>query len=388
MSNKPKAITSPPNREELFNRLKKVRILMEQQDFDYYISFNPINIYYLTNFANYVHERPFILVISKEGPPKMIVPLLEKSHVETRALCELEFVSYYEFPSPEGENWYDYYDTLIEKNARVGIESEMPMRIVEKTPGKKIVSDIIDEIRIIKSEYEIGRIVHACKVVNKGHKKLLKICRPKVPEFALYKEITDVMISKIIMDIPNANFMVTKTTGAVWPPSFSHEPHIVPNIFAEMEEGGPHVSIVSAQVDGYGVEVERTFFLGNVPEKAMKPFEVMIKARALAYELLEPGTNMSEIDKTVRKFINENGYGEYIIHRTGHGLGITGHEAPFIAIGYDKELVPGMVISIEPGIYIPGLGGFRHSDTVLVTDDGYIKLTNAPEKLEELIIRI
>ncbi len=155
-----------------------------------------------------------------------------------------------------------------------------------------------------------------------------------------------------------------------------------------MEEGGPPVSMIQAQVDGYGVEIERTFFLGNIPEKAKKPFEVMFNARSLAYDLLKPGVVMSEIDKKVRKFINEQGYGDFLLHRTGHGLGITGHEAPFIAEGYDHELEPNMLISIEPGIYIPNIGGFRHSDTVLITEDGYMKLTKAPEELEDLIILI
>jgi Xaa-Pro dipeptidase len=154
-----------------------------------------------------------------------------------------------------------------------------------------------------------------------------------------------------------------------------------------MEEGGPHVSIVQAQVDGYGVEVERTFFLGTVPEKAREPFQVMLEARHLAYDLLQPGANMGEIYKKVKQFLTKKGYGDYILHRTGHGFGITGHEAPYIAEGYDKELDPNMVVSIEPGIYIPNIGGFRHSDTVLITEDGFLKLTKAPEMLEECTIQ-
>ena len=388
MSSKPKGIRSAPSKEELANRLDKVRNLMEQQNLDYYVSFDPVNIYYLTNFANNVHERPFILVIGKKKTPKMLVPLLEKSHVETRARSDLEFVSYYEFPAPKGENWYDIYPTLFENGGKVGIESAMPMGIAEKTPGNKVITDIIDEIRIVKTDYEIGRSVHACKIINKGHKKLLQICRPKVLEFALYQEVSGVMMSKIVQDIPHANFIITRTVGAVWPPSFSHDPHIIPNIFSEMENGGPHVSIVFAQVDGYGVEIERTFFLGDIPEKAKDPFNVMYKAREIAYDLLKPGTIMSDVDKATRKYITEKGYGDKIIHRTGHGLGITGHEAPFLAIGYDRKLEPGMLVSVEPGIYIPGLGGFRHSDSVLITDDGYIKLTNAPEELDEVIIQL
>lgn len=388
MSLKLKSITSPPSSEELSNRLKNIRRLMKEQNLDYYISFNPVNIYYLTNFAFYVHERPFILIIENEGLPKMVIPRLEKGHFESRTLCELEFVVYYEFPARTGENWYDYYQEQIRGDATVGIESELPIGIANKTPGKKIVTDIIDETRIIKTDYEIGRIYHACRVVNKGHRVLLKKCRPKVLEFALYKEVTDSMTSKIVQDIPHANFRATQTTGAVWPPSISHDPHLIPHIFKEMEEGGPHVSIVSAQVDGYGVEIERTFFLGHVPEETIKPFEVMFEARALAYSMLKPGTIMSEVDKKVRKLITEKGYGDYIIHRTGHDLGITGHEAPFLAEGYDKPLEKNMVISVEPGIYIPGIGGFRHSDTVLITEEGYQKLTKAPETLEEVTISL
>ncbi|MFW9988293.1 MAG: M24 family metallopeptidase [Candidatus Odinarchaeota archaeon] len=383
-----KAIKNPPSSEELLNRLEKVRNLMKKQNLDYYVSFNPVNIYYLTNFAFYVHERPFILIIERQGDPKMLIPKLEKGHFESRAKCDLEFVIYYEFPARDGENWYDYYQKQIRSDATVGLESELPIGIANKTPGKKVVTDIIDDIRIIKTDYEVGRLYHASRIVNKGHKVLLKKCRPKILEFSLYKEVTDAMTSKIVQDIPNANFRATETTGAVWPPSISHDPHLIPHIFKEMEDGGPHVSIVSAQVDGYGVEIERTFFLGEVPDKTINPFKVMFEARDLAYSVLKPGIIMSEIDKSVRNFITEKGYGDYILHRTGHGLGITGHEAPFLAEGYDKPLEKNMVISVEPGIYIPGIGGFRHSDTVLITDEGYQKLTRAPETLEEVIIPI
>lgn len=388
MSTKIKAITSPPSKEELSKRLERVREKMKEQDLDFYVSFDPVNIYYLTNFAFYIHERPFILVIPIEGLPRMLIPLLERGHFEERVRCEIDTITYYEFPGRDGENWYDRYKELIGKDKKIGIESRMPIGIVNKTPGTQIVTDIIDEVRIIKTKYERGRIVHACKVANKGHRILLKKCRPKVLEFALYKEVSDAIISKIVQDIPKANFKVTEAIGIVWPPSISHDPHSVPHIFAEMEEGGPHVSMIQIQVDGYGVEIERTFFLDNIPEKAKKPFEIMLNARSLAYDLLKPGVIMSEIDKKVRSFINSHGYGDFILHRTGHGFGITGHEAPFLAEGYDRPLKKNMVISVEPGIYLPGIGGFRHSDTVLITEEGYQKLTRAPETLEEVTIPI
>lgn len=383
-----KAIKSPPDKIELEKRLEKVKVLMKKENLDYYVSCNPVNIYYLTNFTFYIHERPFILIIPRNETPKMLLPLLEKGHFEERTISKTQIITYYEFPALKGQNWFDIYQNLIPENTKVGIESSMPVGIGEKTPGNKTIVDIIEEVRMIKTDYEVGRIIHACKIVNKGHKILLKKCHPKVLEFALYKEVTDAITSKIVQDIPNANFKATQATAAVWPPSISHDPHLVPYIFAEMEQGGPHVSMVQIQVDGYGVELERTFFLGTISDKAKEVFNAMIKARELAFSLLRPGMMMSEIDKKVRAFIEKRGYSNYIIHRTGHGLGITGHEAPYIAEGYDRRLEANMVISIEPGIYIPGLGGFRHSDTVLITKEGYQKLTSAPETLEDLTLLV
>jgi len=382
----PAPITEAPSKEELASRLAKIQGLMQEQELDTYVSFDPVNIYYLTHFANNVHERPFLLVIPKQGTPTMVAPLLETSHVKTRALCDLDYATYYEFPAPEGENWYDVYRDLIDSGARVGVEPAMPAGILERTPGKTVVTDIIDEVRIVKSEYEIGRNVHACQVVELGHEKLLETCRPGVIEGVIYAAASQAMMARILSDIPHANIIVTRAMGAVWPPSLSHDPHLVPTFLTAMEEGGPHVTIAFAQVDGYGVELERSFFLGAVPEQAKAPFEAMLQARARAYQLARPGAVLSEIDTAVRQVIVDRGYGDRILHRTGHGFGITGHEAPYVAEGYDRELEAGMLISIEPGIYIPGQGGFRHSDTVLVTDDGCVSLTRAPETLEELTI--
>ncbi|MHA1725983.1 MAG: M24 family metallopeptidase [Promethearchaeota archaeon] len=388
MTSKPKPIKKPPDEAELNKRLEKVRELMKKENLDYYVSFDPVNIYYLTNFANYVHERPFILIIPKKGTMKFLVPLLEKTHVETRARCELELVHYFEYPAPKGQNWYDEYKKLIEKDARVGVESAMTLRIYDETPGQKIRTDIIDECRLIKTDYEIGRTVHACKIINQGHDKLLKICKPGVPFIKIYSEVSSFLQGKVLKDIPNLNPLISKADAIVLPPSISHDPHNMTNIFFSMEHGGPHVSGIGGQLDGYGVELERSFFLGEVSEAAKEPFQVMMEAREKAFELAIPGENFSKVDEQVRKIFQKRGYGDKLLHRTGHGLGITGHEAPFVALGYDRIIEPGMIISIEPGIYIPKIGGFRHSDTVLITENGNISLTEAPDSLEELTLPI
>ena len=377
-------ITAKPSKEELDARLEKVRALMEKQKLDYYVSFSPTNVYYMTNFANVVHERPFILVIPKKGPMKMVCPLLESTHVKSRARCDLDYVIYYEFPAPAGQNWYDVYRPLFKDSDRIGIESAMPAGILKETRGTTTITNIIEDVRLIKSNYEIGRTVHACQVVNEGMKKLLETTRVGVPLITIYSGLVQVMMAKALFEVADLNLLASKFQGAVWPPSISHDPHIIPTPFMPMEEGGPSCSIVTIIVDGYGVEIERTLFLNKVPEHAKKLFDVMMKGRALAYKLAQPGTVLEEIDKQVRQVYIDAGYEKNIIHRTGHGFGVTGHEDPFLALGDKRKLAPGMVISIEPGIYFKGQGGYRHSDTVLITKTGNLKLTDAPESIEAL----
>lgn len=359
---------------------------MRTAGLDVYVSVDPVNIYYLTNFANYVHERPFLLIIAREGAPTMVSPLLETSHVRARAGCELAYATYAEFPATSGDNWFDVYGAQFPNDCHVGVESAMPIGTFERTPGNKTVVDLIEDERLVKTPYEIGRNVHACQVVTAGHAKLLELCRPGVPEAVIYGAVTQFMMGMVFRDIPNANIMVTNAKAAVWPPSISHDPHRIPSLGMPMETGGPHVSIVTAQVDGYGVELERTFFLGHVPDWARAPFAAMMEARTAAFSMARPGAILSDIDRAVRAVIARHGYGDCILHRTGHGFGITGHEGPYVAIGDDRALVAGMLISIEPGIYLPGRGGFRHSDTVLITADGCVSLTQAPDQLEELTI--
>ena len=165
---------------------------------------------------------------------KFLVPLLEKTHVESRAKCDLELTHYFEFPAPQGENWFDRYHELIEKDVRVGVESAMTLRIYDQTPGNKIKTDIIDEVRLIKTEYEIGRNVHACKVINAGHKRLLKIIRPGMMLFELYNQVSGYLMAKVVGDMKNLNPLVSRVMAVVLPPSLSYDPHNFTDVFLKI----------------------------------------------------------------------------------------------------------------------------------------------------------
>ena len=95
---------------------------------------------------------------------------------------------------------------------------------------------------------------------------------------------------------------------------------------------------------------------------------------------------MADVDRQINNYIKSKGYADNLLHRTGHSFGVTDHEGPFLVKGYDRKILQNMVFSIEPGIYVPGVGGFRFSDTVLVTENGNQKLTRAPETLEDLTL--
>jgi Xaa-Pro dipeptidase len=199
-------------------------------------------------------------------------------------------------------------------------------------------------------------------------------------------ELSGMMMRRILGDLPSTNVLATRLTSAFQPPSISHDPHNFTDVNVAMEVGGPHVSVINCVINGYGAEIERTFFLEHVPDEARRPFQVMMEARSLALELTVPGAVMGDVDRKVNAVFENAGYGAYLLHRTGHGIGVTGHEGPFLADGDEREIVPGMVFTIEPGVYIPGVGGFRHSDTVVTTEDGNLSLTHGPAELQELTL--
>ena len=379
-------VTSPPDPAQLKTRLDKIRAMMAKMGLDYYISAQTDNVYYLTNFAYFPMERPFFLVIPPSGVPTFVLPLLEISHAQERVRIDVTYCTYREFPAPAGASHIDALKALIPASARVGIETTLPVMHREIIPGQVVAADLIDEARLVKSEYEIGRVAYACKIVEAGLAKVFELSRPGVQQFSIYSEGVRQMMGHIILEISGVNLLMTKAICAVWPGALSAQPHCVPGLFDALQAGGPQVTIVTAQADGYSAELERTFFIGNIPESSKAPFFAMMEARALAFELIKPGVRAADVDRQVLDLIKARGFGDSILHRTGHGFGITGHEPPWIAIGSNNVLSENMIISIEPGIYIKGLGGFRHSDTVLVTRDGCRAMTSAPVELDDLVL--
>jgi len=381
-------IFTSPDVAEMSLRLNRVQAQMNEQGLDYYVAQNPDNVFYLTNFANYVHERPFVLIVPRVGKLTFVVPKLEKPHVNHCKVGEVELVDYFEFPAPEGQTWADRFREQFDPDPTVGIESTCPFQVYKEVPGETVHTDIIDDIRQVKTDYEVSRMKYSGDLAVSGFRVFMQESRPGTTSSHIASSVPGHVMKLALADTPTINPLATKVIAVFQPPQFSDDPHNFTDLNRSMTEGGPHPCIINGVINGYGTEVERTIFLGHVPEDAKKPYEIMMEARAKALELAVPGNSMHDVDEAVNNVMKKAGYGDFLLHRTGHSVGVTGHEAPFLAEGYHREIQPKMFFTIEPGIYIPGVGGFRHSDTIMTTEDGNVNFTPFEDSLEDMTLAI
>lgn len=376
-----------PSVQEMNWRKKKLLSMMKEAGLDAFVITDPDNVFWLTNFANYVHERPFILILSKEGKLRFLVPKLEVLHVKRRAIGELELPTYEEFPFPKAQSWDTVFKQETEHFSRIGVEAIAPQFVIEKLGERIYACEFLEEARYVKSEYEVSRILYSSRVVTQAMNKLLKIAKPGMSAIKSSSRISKLISLQMLADNPQANVLATKIGVIVQSPNVSDDPHNFTNLFdMDMQYGGPHVAVINSILNGYGTEVERTFFLGEVPKDAERPYQVMMEARQLALELCKPGADMHEVDVKVKEHFAKKGYGNNVIHRSGHSIGVTGHEGPFLAEGFHYEMKENMFFTVEPGIYIEGIGGFRHSDTIVITAEGNKSLTPVKDSLKDMTL--
>jgi Xaa-Pro dipeptidase len=146
------------------------------------------------------------------------------------------------------------------------------------------------------------------------------------------------------------------------------------------------VTGAGAPMWGYNSELERTMIVGRPSDEQRRMFEYTKKAQEVAFDALRPGAQCADVDRAVRKYYEDNDLMQFWKHHSGHATGLRYHEGPFLDLGDQTEIKPGTVFTVEPGLYAANLGGFRHSDTVLVTDSSIEILTYCPRDLESLIV--
>jgi Xaa-Pro aminopeptidase len=189
----------------------------------------------------------------------------------------------------------------------------------------------------------------------------------------MYAEHEDVVVGQMLAG------------GLVYTGKNAALPHGLPSA-ERVKPGETFILSLGCAVGGRFAESERTFVMGEPSEEQRKFFDVATRAQQTGVEALVAGRPCSEANRLCLDVIKGAGMGQYLRHRMGHGIGIWLHEPPWIADGDDSPLQPGMIVSCEPGIYVPGHGGYRISDTVLITETGPERLTNHPRTIDECII--
>ncbi len=369
---------------ELLSRIERLQQVMETHSLDAYIITSEEDIWYFTNITYKPEERPFFLVISPNQQPVLVVPKLEETHVY-KGVLDYKVITYWDYPSPVGENWYEVLNDFISKFERTGIEDNVKTEVYLKIKTKELIpSQLIIEQRKVKSHYELEKIRLSAMISDRAMDMIFKSVysgATAIEPFALSRGIQSELIRTKQFDP-----ITTSLLTAVWPAPISSMPHSVPNLNDRIGKG-PNVAMAYFRINGYASESERTIFLESPSKEEEELFHHMMNARQQSLKVLKAGVRAADVDAEARNYLTQNGLKENLLHRTGHGVGLGNHEAPFIAEGSNEILKENMVITIEPGIYIEGVGGYRHSDTIIVTKDGYELLTKAPLELSEVIIK-
>jgi len=332
----------------------------------------------LTYFCGYrptaITERLTLLVLAAGRPPTMVVPALERPDAARAtgapAVTLLDWT--------DGTDPYAATAELLDAGGRYGIsDSAWAMHLLglqRALPGSSYVAltDGLPMLRAVKDEHEVARLARAGEGADATFEEILRV------RFAGRRE-TDVAADLASLLRRHGHSQVDFTVVGSGPNGANphHEAgHRV------IEPGDTVVLDFGGLCEGYGSDTTRTVSVGEPSDEVRAVYETVRQAQQAAFEAVRPGVTCQEVDRIARQIITDAGYGEHFIHRTGHGIGVTTHEPPYIVEGETRALVPGMCFSIEPGIYLPGRFGVRIEDIVTVTESGGRRLNNTTHELQ------
>lgn len=389
----------PISREERAGRTKAAFDFLE--DVAALVLFDDQFIQYYTDFVFHPTERPLALVITGEGERTLFVPELEREHAAQAGEVE-HVVTYPEYPGLEHPllRLRAYLETLGLAHHTIGVDHDgYPPVMGYSGPSLsdliavRRVAPALDRQMSLKSEAEVSLIRESARWGDHAHALLQTYTAPGLTENEVERratrEATEAMHAALGPEFRSRNRWLNGAI-ALYRGQIgvnSALPHAI-NIDATFQVGDTLVTGAGAGVYGYLSELERTMFLGEPSGEQRTLFAHMLALQEIAFEALKPGATCASVDEVVRAYYEREGLTPYWRHHVGHSLGQRIHESPFLDIGDPTILEPGMVLSVEPGLYVPGLGGFRHSDTVLITASGVEIITTYPRDLEALILAV
>lgn len=370
-------------------RIQTFRKKMRETGVDVSILWDPDNEYYLSGFRAISYSRPIVLLVFQDKI-QYIIPALEVDHAKMNAKADEFFVYHEKIQQRHLDTSYDQVLTRIlnslSKDTAIGLEmgiipASVYTMIQEFGFTIRDIGQSLIDIRAIKDEEEIYWLDQAGRLSDIAIAASIEATRPGMSELEF-----DSYGDKKLLETASKEFPDKIVGYENWTCS-GIERSSMPHLYSSTRKFTENDVIVHSRqvwINGYRAENERTLLLGTPTPEQKKAMETAIEAQKVGMGMVKPGVKAKDVDIASFEVFDKAGYGDYVQHRIGHGLGLTEHEEPYLRFDNDLVLQEGMVYTIEPGIYIPGVGGFRHSDTIIVTADGCRSITSFPRSLKAI----
>ncbi|MBC2905316.1 aminopeptidase P family protein [Streptomyces cupreus] len=320
-----------------------------------------------------ITERLTLLVLTPESEPRLLVPALERPDAEACPGAGALRLSDWR----DGQDPYAAAAGLLRPQGRYGIsDSTWALHLLglqEALPltTYRALTTVLPMLRAVKDEHEVARMAAAGAAADAAYEEILSV------RFTGRRE-RDVAADLARLLRAHGHSQVDFTVVGSGPNGA--DPHHEAGDRV-IRRGDMVVLDFGGLLGGYGSDTTRTVHVGPATDEERRVHDIVRTAQQAAFEAVRPGVACQDIDRTARTVIEVAGYGEYFVHRTGHGIGVTTHEPPYLVEGEQLPLVPGMCFSIEPGIYLPGRFGVRIEDIVTCTEDGGRRLNNTSREM-------
>ena len=320
-----------------------------------------------------ITERLTLLVLSTDAEPRMLVPTLERPDLDSAVGAPALSISDWR----DGQDPYDVAAGLLRTGAQYAVsDSTWAMHLLglqRRVADTRYfaITERLPMLRAVKDANELARLEAAGAAADAAFQEIVNL------SFAGRRE-TDVAadLARLLRDFGHEQVDFTIVASG---PNGANPHHEAGE--RTIAEGDMVVMDFGGLMHGYGSDTTRTVAVGEPAAQMREVHDIVRAAQQAAFEAVQPGIACQEIDRVARRVITEAGYGDAFIHRTGHGIGMTTHEPPYMVEGEERPMMPGMCFSIEPGVYLTGRFGVRIEDIVTVTENGGRRFNNTTRKL-------
>ena len=360
--------------EAFERRVREARRRLDDRGDDALVLFPSRNLQYLTGFAEEPGERHLLLFVPADGEPVFFAPELYGDQLREESwIADVRTWGDTDDPVPRiadiaAELGLEGGHLLVDDTMWALFTQDLRTALPAATFG--LASEVVSDLRIRKDAAELDAMERAAAVADETVRDLRAMGEDVIglTETELAAEIERSLEANGGTGVSFDTIVGSGANGAK--PHHHHSDR-------EIQPGEPVVLDFGSRVDGYPSDQTRTLVFGGEPsEQIREVHDVVREAQQAGVDAVEPGVTAASVDAAAREVIEAAGYGDAFVHRTGHGVGLDVHEEPYIVGGNERELEPGMVFSVEPGIYLPGEFGVRIEDLVVVTEDGCRRLND------------